>query len=173
VLALALPVGKDIGFVGGKGTLRKILLVIGFRYKRKDSTRFLQQKPDIALQRLAFLGGYLALKAQGTHDFVFVDETWVFRKGTGKGFVWQNSDPRSCPVRFASDGERYVVINAGNKDGFIPGASKIFSTKEVPVPGDDYHGDLNGKLFLQWFKNDLLPNLKKTFRDCFGQRSDP
>jgi len=153
---------RDIGFEGGVETLRKLLKQIGFAYKRKDGTRYLRQKPAIAIQRLAFLSSYLSYLQEGTHDFVFLDETWVFRKGSGKeGFAWQNSDVRSCPTKLASYGERYVVMDAGSKNGFIPGAHKAFSTKKKPKPGDDYHGDLDGPLFLNWFQTKLLPNLKQ------------
>jgi len=78
---------REIGFKGGVETLRKLLKHIGFEYKRKDGTRFLRQKPSIALKRLAFLSQYLSYLKEGTHEFVFLDETWVFRKGTGKGFT--------------------------------------------------------------------------------------
>ena len=138
---------------------------MGFKYVRIDGTRFLRQSPAVSALRLEFLRNFVSfyedLVIKGTHDFVFLDETWVFRKGTGKGFAWQDEDVRSCPVKVGDYGERYVVINAGNKDGFIPGASKIFVTKKKPAPGDDFHGDLNGPLFIKWFEENLLPNLKR------------
>lgn len=52
---------------------------------------------------------------------------------------------------------RYIVLHAGNKDGFIPGAELVFSSKSK----GDYHGEMNQNNFLLWFENQLLKNLKE------------
>jgi len=84
----------------------------------------------------------------------------VFRKGTGKGRAWCDGTGRSNPARTIDYGERYVVIGAGGRKGFIPGTWKIFPTKKKHQPGDDYHGDMNSEVFLSWFRV-LLANLKE------------
>lgn len=53
---------------------------------------------------------------------------------------------------------RYIVLHAGGKDGFVPNASLIFGTKSKLA---DYHGDMNGEMFLKWVEEQLLPNLEE------------
>lgn len=54
-----------------------------------------------------------------------------------------------------------MVIHAGGRDGFVPGAGKVWSTTGKPKPGDDYHDNMDGSLFKLWFTRDFLPNLNK------------
>lgn len=49
-------------------------------------------------------------------------------------------------------------MHAGNRDGFVENASLIFATKSKLA---DYHGDMNGDLFIQWIKEKLVPNLEE------------
>ena len=151
---------RNIAYEGGRETLRKLLRKMGFKYVRKNGTRFLMERRDVTLARLEFLRRFAEVVAAG-YDLVFIDETWVFRKGTGKGWAWENSDPRSCSFRHASLGERYVVLSAGGRDGFVPGATEIFATKKKPLPYEDYHGDMNADKYLHWLRHRVLPNLAK------------
>lgn len=43
-------------------------------------------------------------------------------------------------------------------NGFIPGASLIFSSN---TKNPDYHGEMNQENFLKWFENQLLKNLEE------------
>lgn len=52
---------------------------------------------------------------------------------------------------------RYIILHAGNEDGFIPGAELIFTSNSK---NSDYHGDMNRENFLLWFENQLLRNLE-------------
>lgn len=49
-------------------------------------------------------------------------------------------------------------MHAGNKNGFIPEAALIFSSK---TKNSDYHGEMNEDNFLQWFEEKLLRNLEE------------
>lgn len=51
---------------------------------------------------------------------------------------------------------RYIILHAGNANGFIEGASLVFSSK---TKLEDYHGEMNQQNFLLWFENQLLKNL--------------
>jgi len=110
--------------------------------------------------RLSFLETYLEIVKKG-HYCVFTDETWVFKKGTGKRRSWENDDVRSCASRDSSLGERYVVVGAGRSEGWIPNSTKVFPTKSKPLPGDDYHSDVTGSMWMTWVSKDLVPNLPK------------
>jgi hypothetical protein len=52
---------------------------------------------------------------------------------------------------------RYIIVHAGNSDGFIKGAELIFSSS---TKYSGYHGEMNKHNFFLWFQNQLLPSLK-------------
>ncbi|XP_028982274.1 uncharacterized protein LOC107042702 [Diachasma alloeum] len=87
------------------------------------------------------------------------DETWTFAKGTGKRKDWQDEDIRSCSMKSANSGDRYIVCHAGGRDGFIPNASLFLRSCKNPKPTDDYHGDMNWDNFIKWIDEQLVPNL--------------
>jgi hypothetical protein len=50
------------------------------------------------------------------------------------------------------------VLHAGSKEGFIPGAALIFSSK---TNNGDYHVEMNEENFLTWFEEQLLKKLEE------------
>ncbi|KAK3920114.1 Methylthioribose-1-phosphate isomerase [Frankliniella fusca] len=150
---------RGIDFRGGKETLRKVLHDLGFEFKKKDGTRLLKEKPRITLLRLEFLRRFRKAYLEGKKYRVYLDETWCFLHGSGLTRTWQDKDIRSCPTRKISSGGRYIIIHAGGRKGFVPGAGRVWSSQRKPQPGDDYHGDMNGEMFKRWFSLDLVPNL--------------
>jgi hypothetical protein len=54
--------------------------------------------------------------------------------------------------------ERYIVLHAGNKDGFIEDASLIFKSKKNSL---DYHSEMNAETFEQWLQDVLLIKLQQ------------
>lgn len=50
------------------------------------------------------------------------------------------------------------MLHAGNRRGFIPGASLVFSSK---TKNPDYHGEMNHENFLTWLEEQLLKNLEE------------
>jgi transposase len=135
-------------------SLSRLLKDIGFKWKTDDPRRGLMELSHIAVKRVEFLRKYIEEKDTALYKFVFIDETWIFQNGT-VGRSWQNSDKRSVKTTKV-DGKRYIVLHAGNEDGFINGAENIFSSK---TQSSDYHGEMNQENFLKWFKNQLLLNL--------------
>ncbi|XP_011310411.1 uncharacterized protein [Fopius arisanus] len=149
---------RGIPFTGGRFTLSKVLHDLGFVYRRRDGTRWLQEQPHIVLKRIQFLKKMKNLIDEGK-QIIYQDETWTFRYGTGKRREWQDEDIRSCSMKFGSTGDRYIICHAGGKNGFVPNASLFFRTSAKPKDYDDYHGDMNWELFLNWLDKKLLPNL--------------
>lgn len=91
-------------------------------------------------------------------DIVWLDETWIYRRGGMKYKCWQHSlDLKSVPVKTINNGKRYIVIHAGGKHGFVQGAGHVFASKSNAL---DYHGEMNAYNFDQWFRDKLLPNLR-------------
>ncbi|XP_066953386.1 uncharacterized protein [Macrobrachium rosenbergii] len=56
------------------------------------------------------------------------------------------------------EGERFVVVAGGTADGFIEGSFLCFPAKNT---SGDYHGKMNGEMFLRWLTTQLLPLLEE------------
>lgn len=152
---------RKIGFYGKWDTFRKLLHDMGFEYETRDGGRFVVEQPHIVLKRIRFLKCMKQCLDDGIYDICWLDETWTFQKGTGKRKDWQDNDVQSCSVKSAATGDRWIVCHAGGRNGFVPGASLfVRSGKRSKVP-DDYHADMNGERFKKWFKEQLLPNIKR------------
>lgn len=152
---------QKIRYSGGITTLRKILHDLGFFFKLRSGYRYLQEKPDVASKRYQFLKSYMSEEFQSIPK-IFIDETWIFRKGSHKTKEWQDYSVRSCSVRNQGGGGRFIITHAGGKSGYVEGALLLLDSGKQPTnPEDDYHGDMNGQMFRQWFTTQLLPNLKE------------
>jgi hypothetical protein len=92
-------------FQGGTSSLGKVWKGIGFRFRKDDPRRGLMELPRIALLRTQFLQEYMK-NVNGTvpHQFVFLDESWIFENGT-TGRSWQDNSAKSVR-RTKVDGKR-------------------------------------------------------------------
>ena len=91
---------------------------------------------------------------------VYVDETWfTTRMGHNREWVDTTQAPsntahsRQVPP---GEGERFVVVAAGTDEGFVEGSYLCYPAKSNQ---GDYHGEMNGELFLRWLTTQLLPSL--------------
>ncbi|KAJ8914699.1 hypothetical protein NQ315_017408 [Exocentrus adspersus] len=142
-----------------KTTLSIILKGIGFRFAKDNGRRALMERPEIASKRVDFLREYITnAKCESPLDVVFLDETWIFQHGSNTLQTWHDNDVKSVRKKHCSEGKRYIIVHAGNKEGFIDGAGLIFSTKNKSA---DYHDNMNSELFEKWMEEQLLPRLKK------------
>ncbi|KAJ8914157.1 hypothetical protein NQ315_016236, partial [Exocentrus adspersus] len=86
-------------------------------------------------------------------EFVYLGKTWVFENGFTCCRSWQDSSKKTVKTT-KTDGKRYIILHAGNQNGFIPGASLIFCSK---TNNPDYHGEMNKENFLRNLEN-KVPN---------------
>ncbi|KAK7866463.1 hypothetical protein R5R35_008984 [Gryllus longicercus] len=145
---------EDVGFSGGRTTLRKLLLEMGFSWEKTDNRRALIERADISAHRIEYLRQYKNLKDVDS-NFVFLDETWFFSKGYATK-TWQDSSSFSCVRKNLSEGQRYIVLHAGGKKGFVDDADLVFPSQNS---SEEYHGTMNGEMFEEWMENTLLPKL--------------
>ncbi|KAJ3629933.1 hypothetical protein MTP99_014295 [Tenebrio molitor] len=88
------------------------------------------EKPYVVSQRRKSLEKYMEnFISTNPKKVVVLDETWVYANGSVRK-SWQDQDIRSVK-RCSGDGARYIVIHAGNVDGFIPHVGKIFKSKTL------------------------------------------
>lgn len=150
-----------------KSTLRRLLHDMGFVYGKQGRNSILIEKEEIVAWRRQYLREIRKLRNQGA-NIIYMDESWV-NTGTTNGQVWQDTtikNPRQAFVNGLTTGlktptgkgPRFVLVHAGNKDGFVEGADMTFLAKKG---AEDYHEEMDGDLFEKWFENNLLPNLPK------------
>ncbi|KAB0790189.1 hypothetical protein PPYR_15476 [Photinus pyralis] len=132
----------------GRTSLFYALKEMGFKFKMTNSRRGSCEQSHVVSMRNVFLRKYIRnLESEVPHDFVFLEETWVFSRGATKR-TWQ--DDR------AKNGKRYIIIHAGGRNGFIEGSSLIFSSTNKSF---DYHDNMNAELFEKWFEESFLKKL--------------
>ena len=52
-------------------------------------------------------------------------------------------------------GQRFIILHAGSEKGFVNNALLLFKSRSTK----DYHEEIDGDRFEEWFKNQLLPNI--------------
>lgn len=148
-------VTADLNFPGSVSSLRKIIRGLGFRFKKTtDNRKVLVEKPNVVRQRLRFYEKKQELEQMG-FQLVYVDETWVDTSYTSKK-CWQ-MDEMPGIIAPCNKGQRLIIVHAGSKEGFIPGALLIYKASQST---GDYHKEMNSLNFNKWMSEKLLPNLQ-------------
>ena len=120
----------------------------------------MMEKPDILAWKKRYLRQVWELSASG-RPIVFLNETWVNahhsvgRKWYSDSSKAGNPIPKEAPP---GKGKCLIILHAGCKDGFLPDSALIFVGKTKSA---DYHDEMNGARFTEWFEHNLLPNWKK------------
>ena len=115
----------------------------GFEFGKGERTQHLKEKDYIVAHRHRYLRK-MRNNRQGNGGIirpeVYLDESYV-NKNHSNDFIWYASEDGSSVQKPTGNGERFVIINAITKDGWIPNSKVVFkSTKKT----GDYHG--------YWFK---------------------
>ena len=72
--------------------------------------------------------------------------------------MWLPVDGSDAPKIPSEKGKRLIVLHAGNhEEGLIDRCDLVFLAK---AKDGDYHQEMNGPTFLNWFENQLMPALK-------------
>ena len=111
------------------------------------------EKPEIVLMRYKYLVQIKSFREFGRNIF-FLDETWVDSNITVDK-CWQSNEVSGVLQNYSA-GNRLVILHAGSKNGFIPGAKLLY---KLGSTSGDYHGQMNYENFKKWVENKLLPNI--------------
>ncbi|CAF4940522.1 unnamed protein product [Pieris macdunnoughi] len=149
---------RELNFPGQKDALRNILINdLGYSFKKfKRKRDFLVQRPEIAAWRAKYLRRLKENDERGAEKkpVTFIDETWIHSHYT-LSKCWQNSSDSSVRINH-SPGQRWIVVHAGNENGFIQGAELLYKCKSTT---GDYHDEMDASNFTKWIKEKLIPNL--------------
>lgn len=97
---------------------------------------------------------------------VYLDETFINKNYSGSDTSWYCSDWKGDPRldesfgpyinKPSGKGERFIILNAITKEGWVDGARLVFQAKRRT---GDYHGSMDEENFTKWFTNQLIPNI--------------
>lgn len=139
-------------------TLARTLDRWGFEFGKGIRTQHLKEKDYVIASRRRYLRKKIANRLPNgdtSRPEVYLDESYV-NKNHSNDWIWYPVEDGPVVQKPTGNGERFIIINAITKDGWVPNAKTVFkSTKKT----GDYHGQVNAELFQKWFIELLLPNI--------------
>ena len=142
-------------------TLARTLDRWGFEFGKGTRTQHLKEKDSIVVARQHYLRrmrqNRIASGNRVIRPEVYLDESYV-NKNHSKDFVWYSSEDGPWIQKPTGKGERRIILHAITKDGWVPEAKVVFKS---PRKTGDYHGQMNGDVFQQWFLERLLPHIPR------------
>jgi len=139
-------------------TLSRTLDRWGFEFGKGVRTQHLKEKDYVVAARRRYLRRKIANRLPNGHTLrpeVYLDESYV-NKNHSNDWIWYPLEDGPFVQKPTGNGERFIILNAITKDGWVPNAKTVFkSTKKT----GDYHGQVNAELFQKWFIEMLLPNI--------------
>lgn len=150
-----LPKLKDaINFNGGSTSLKIILRDMGFKWKKtRNNKAVLQERHDIREQRVSYLRAIKKYREEG-RPLIYEDETYIHSTHT-RPKNWSD-DKTSGLLAPISKGPRLIIVHAGGRAGFVPGAFLMFKSNRKT---GDYHHEMNADNYQKWITEKLIPNL--------------
>lgn len=134
-------------------TIRDHLRRLGFHYTRTQTkSRSLREKPYVRQQRHTFLHDIRRFR-EADYQPVYLDESFLHHHH-GNPFSWfSEGDFLQRPT---GKGRRWCFIHALLEQGLV---AKAFRIVEAKKSRGDYHHLCNAQCFLDWWQQQLLPNL--------------
>ena len=133
---------------------------MGFRYKTSQRKMYVRKESlDIVCRRIGALRALKRHREEG-REVIYLDETWFTTRMTSSK-EWVDTTQPITSHRYSrqvppGEGERFVVVAAGSTEGFVQDSFLCFPAKNT---SGDYHGEMNGQLFMKWLTTSLLPSL--------------
>lgn len=146
---------RDNGYDGSVSSIRLVMKKLGYRWvKTKTNRKILMEKPEIQQQRLNYLRTIKRYREE-MRPIIYMDETYIHSSHTHAN-AWSDNTQEGL-LRPVSKGQRLIILNAGNEDGFVPNAYLRFKSNSTT---GDYHHEMNFENYRKWIEEKLLPNLK-------------
>lgn len=147
-------VKAEVGFIGSQSTLKNLLTKMGYKYGKRPTRNLVKERPDIVAKRHDYLLKMQKIRQLTNCPIVYLDETFLNQNHTvSKCWLRDGEGGFKVPT---GKGNRLIILHAGSREGFIANASLIFQSK---TSSGDYHDEMNGDVFVQWFVQQLLPNI--------------
>ncbi|XP_022167266.1 uncharacterized protein LOC111031563 [Myzus persicae] len=138
--------------------LFRLLKNMGFKYSKRSVNGALTEKNKIVVWRRRFLEDLRKYRKEGRHLY-YLDETCVHSgectiKSPGDAIVKGQTTSAVDP---SEKDKRFIALNIGSEDGFVPGALLCFKSKKNTR---DFQSEISRETFYKWMES-VLPKLKK------------
>jgi len=127
---------------------------IRFAVRTHDYHNKVREDPVNVRRRALYLKHFFLYESQG-RDFVYMDESWI-NQNMIPSKCWTDGTVECEPDVPPGKGPRWILIGAGGLNGWVPGAFVMWKGN---VLSEDYHTEMNGDVFKDWYCQRLLPNI--------------
>lgn len=153
---LQIALKEKIDFTGSVSSVIKILKKLGFKWKRaQNNRRLLIEKSEIREKRISYLQAIKKYRSEN-RPIVYMDESYVCTSHFANK-VWSDGTSNGVHTPI-SKGERLIIVHAGGENGFVPNALAMW---KAGIKSGDYHDNMNNTNYINWVKNQLVPNLQE------------
>lgn len=139
-------------------TLWRALIRWGFEFNTGTRSSQLKESDRIIIQRRQYLRQKIANRREDgslIRPEIYLDESYI-NKNHSRDATWYFGGDGSIISKPTGKGERLIIVNAIDKNGWIPNAKLVFQASKKT---GDYHSNMNWKVFREWFENQLLKNI--------------
>ena len=149
---------EKIGHKTATTTLWRALIRWGFEFNKGTRSSHLKESDRIIIQRRQYLRLKIAnRKTDGNtvRPEVYLDESYI-NQTHSRDATWYFSDGGSIISKPTGKGRRLIIVNAIDKNGWIPNAKLVFQASKKT---NDYHSNMNWNIFREWFENKLVKSI--------------
>lgn len=137
----------------------RLLRSMGFKRHITSRKRYVPKETLEIVSRRVRAIRQLRRYREDSRCIIYLDETWMTTRMT-HGIEWVDTtedilSPNHSRQVPPGEGERLIVIAAGNEAGFIEGSFLVYPCKRTT---GDYHGEVNYEIFAKWLMS-WLPSL--------------
>ena len=148
-------VREELDITISRSCLRKIILRIGFRFRKVDNRKILMEKPAVVAARARFLRRMRQIRVTNPRrPIIYLDETW-YNQYDCLNKAWLDDGEVTGRKPSVGKGKRMIIVHAGSCEGFVPNALLTVCTDGKST---DYHDSMNSQSFEEWFMV-LLKNI--------------
>ncbi|KAE9529194.1 hypothetical protein AGLY_011990 [Aphis glycines] len=142
-----------------RSSFQRLLKDMQFEYTKRNRNSALTEREDLVLWRRQYISQIRRYRQEG-RTIYYLDETWV-NTGDCSSRVWVDTAVKSHKDAFlkglttgarnpTGKGKRLIVVHIGSSQGFVDGGLLCFESKKNT---SDYHDEMNGDTFFEWFCN--------------------
>ena len=129
---------------------------VGVLYKKRDNKQYIYEQCNILEQRHTYLQMICKVR-NDNKTIIYTDKTLVTHHC--KEHIWVDVDGKGGLKAPNGKGQRLIVVHAGGVKAWVPGADLVFRSK---TNSTYYHDKMNSEHFIEWFTQQLLPNIPPT-----------
>lgn len=138
-----------------RSSFQRVLKDLQFEYVKKNRNSALLEREDLITCRRRYLDK-IRYYREHNRPIYYLDETWVDTTVNSSGEVFLQG-LTTGQKEASGKGKFLIVVHIGSTDGFVPGGFLCFESKTNSI---DYHNEMNGDKFYEWFVR-ILPLLKE------------